>query len=218
MQAGPMVLVWVTNMVCLGSQPPEIREMAARIAPQVRIADDVDFFAAWDLDYAGMEAVKAAVDGADYARAKVELKAHFLQRREPRWRNNHWEMPAAPRGKASTHSLYKKAEEACAHRFRDWHFGGCYDRFGRAKAFDLATHRRDVCFVKDSYWIISDRLEAKGRHRYSQLFHFEPDRTVEVMGERQAGTADVGRANVVLVQADPVEARVIKGRKEPIQG
>ncbi|MDP6041341.1 MAG: alginate lyase family protein [Candidatus Latescibacteria bacterium] len=85
-------------------------------------------------------------------------------------------------------------------------------------AVDLATHRRDVCFVKDEYWIVSDRLCAPGEHHYSQLFHFEPDRDVQVLDEQRAGTVDLNRPNVVLIQADPVKAKVIVGQEHPLQG
>jgi len=96
--------------------------------------------------------------------------------------------------------------------------GHWFNRYGKDKSVDLATHRRDLCFVKNSYWIISDRLTAAGEHAYSQLFHFEPDRAVKVMAAGVAGTHDASRANVVLVQADPVPAQVITGSENPIQG
>ena len=127
------VLTLLADTVCLGSQPPEIREMAKRIVPKVRIADHAEFFVAWNLDYPGLEVVKAAVDGGDYERAKVALKAYLIQRRKPRWRGNHWEIPAKPQGKASEHSNHQKAEEARAHRFHDWQFG---DKIEAAFAVD----------------------------------------------------------------------------------
>ena len=98
------------------------------------------------------------------------------------------------------------------------HYGGWFNRFGKDHAAGLATHRRDICFVKNSFWIVSDRLAAAGEHRYSQLFHFLPDRTVRVLGAGRAGTDDPRRANVLLIQADRVEARTIEGQEEPIQG
>ncbi|MCK5804835.1 MAG: alginate lyase family protein, partial [Lentisphaeria bacterium] len=114
----------------------------------------------------------------------------------------------------------------------DWHSDdvfdlawGCYrelwsdyqDRWGK-KAFELATHHREICFVKNSYWIISDRLTATGEHTYSQLFHFMPDRTVRVLGADRAGTTDAKRANVVLLQVDPIAAQIITGQDEPPHG
>jgi hypothetical protein len=88
----------------------------------------------------------------------------------------------------------------------------------RAAAANLATHRRDIAFVKNSYFIVSDRLVSTGRHHYSQLFHFMPDRTAQVLGPDRAGTVDPARANIVMIQADPVPAQVIVGREDPAQG
>ncbi|NOZ23490.1 MAG: hypothetical protein GXP25_20635 [Planctomycetes bacterium] len=133
----------------------------------------------------------------------------------------------------------KKYASTDTPRENDWHSDGVFDlaygvydglwadlsnpqgrwnRFDKDQASPLATHRRDICFVKDSYWIISDRLTADGEHTYSQLFHFQPDRTVKVLGKDRAGTVDADRANVILVQADPIPARVIKGQEDPLQG
>ncbi|MCK5803828.1 MAG: alginate lyase family protein [Lentisphaeria bacterium] len=93
-----------------------------------------------------------------------------------------------------------------------------YDDLKGKKAFELGTHHREICFVKNSYWIISDRLTTPGAHTYSQLFHFMPDRTVCVSGADRAGTTDANRANVMLIQVDPITSQVIKGREEPPQG
>lgn len=92
------------------------------------------------------------------------------------------------------------------------------NQFGRKSSVDLATHRRDILFVKDSYWVVFDRLAADGEHTFEQLFHFEVGREVKVLTDRMAGTTDSERANIVIVQADPVSAQVIKGREEPHQG
>ena len=101
--------------------------------------------------------------------------------------------------------------------YYDGRWSDYLDRQGKM-ADALATHRRDVCFIKDRYWVVSDRLSAPGEHAYSQLFHFEPDRHVQVMDDRRAGTADGGRPNVLLVQADAAPARVVLGQEEPPQG
>lgn len=108
---------------CSAGQPPEIREMAQRIVPTVRLADEHEFFAAWDLGRPGLEQVREAVSKGDLAAAKGSLKAYFLQRRHPRWRVNHWDMPAKPRGSPEQHSRFKGGEEVLAHRFS----GGGHD-------------------------------------------------------------------------------------------
>ena len=99
------------------AQPPEVREMAQRIVPEVAIDSDEEFFAAWDLDYPGVEAVKAAVEAGDHPAAKIALKQYFLDRREPVWKRNHWDMPAEPQGEATAHSAYSAGEKILAHQF-----------------------------------------------------------------------------------------------------
>lgn len=44
------------------------------------------------------------------------------------------------------------------------------------------THRRAIVFVRPDYFIILDRLEADSPRRYSQLFHVNPNLTVEFHG------------------------------------
>lgn len=98
----------------------------------------------------------------------------------------------------------------------EWKYWVTY--FGKNSAVDLATHRRDVCFVRNSYWIISDRLVGEGEHTYEQLFHLRPERSARVLSDRSAGSTDADRPNVVLIQADPTPAEVVVGREDPPQG
>ncbi|MBT3376066.1 MAG: alginate lyase family protein [Lentisphaerae bacterium] len=95
---------------------------------------------------------------------------------------------------------------------------GWRNRFGGEKATPLATHRREILFVKDDYWIIVDRLRAQGEHEYEQLFHFEPGRRVVGRDGPYTGTADVDRANICFVQASPTRVDVVSGQEEPLQG
>ncbi|MBT3374966.1 MAG: alginate lyase family protein [Lentisphaerae bacterium] len=104
-------------------------------------------------------------------------------------------------------------------RWVDWRDSGhWFNHYGKDKAVDLAAHRRDICFVKDSYWIVSDRLTAEGTHTYSQLFHFEPGRTANVVSPGHARTLDPGRANIVIMQADPIAGQVVVGQEDPPRG
>ncbi len=100
--------------------------------------------------------------------------------------------------------------------YEDW--VGWSNKFGRDSAVKLASHRRDICFVKNSYWIISDRLVGEGEHSYEQLFHLRPGRAAQVLGEGMVASTDADRPNIALVQADAVSAEVIVGREEPPQG
>lgn len=90
--------------------------------------------------------------------------------------------------------------------------------FGRDKAKSLATHRRDICFVKDDYWVVSDRLTAEGTHTYEQLFHFEANRVLRLPKAGVAMTDNPERANIAIIQADAMVGKIIEGRDEPPQG
>ena len=71
MQAPAVLLTLLVASVAMAAQPPELVEMAKRIVPRVRIANDAEFFAAWNLDFPGMEAVKARVAAGEFAGASV---------------------------------------------------------------------------------------------------------------------------------------------------
>jgi len=105
-------------------------------------------------------------------------------------------------------------------RWVDWEqYVGWQNRFGADHARKLATHHREICFVKPDYWVITDRLSAPGEHTYSQLFHLPPDRTPAVLGRGRAGTQKPKRPNIVLIQADSdISAQIVRGREDPPQG
>lgn len=117
MRASILLLTATLSHAALAAQPPEVAEMAREVVPEVAIDSDEEFFAAWDLDHPGMEAVKAAVEAEDYPAAKVALKHYFLARREPPWKLNHWEMPEEPAGEATDYSQYDAGERILAHQF-----------------------------------------------------------------------------------------------------
>ncbi len=57
-----------------------------------------------------------------------------------------------------------------------------------------ATHVRSVLFIKGDYWIMRDRVETSGPHRYELKFHFDArcDPSIETgAGESVAGAASV---------------------------
>ena len=171
MRSVPWMLCAVALQAFAGSQPPEIRALAKRVVPKVRIATDAEFFAAWDLDRPGLEAVKAAVANGDYSQAKAALKGYFLNRRKPLWRTNHWQMPTNATGRPEQHTLYKQAEDALAHRFYDWQFGekidwNCYPMRTPAGAIDHEFSPSPVNFYHSRtlgklYWFSLDERYAK---------------------------------------------------------
>ncbi|MFO7946560.1 MAG: heparinase II/III family protein, partial [Armatimonadota bacterium] len=118
-----IILLSLICAVAMAAHPPEVKKVADEVVTEVAIDGDAEFFAAWNLEYPGLEAVKTAVENEDYDAAKVALKEYFLQRREPQWRISHWEMPEEPRGNAEDHSAYGEGEQILEHKFS----GGGYE-------------------------------------------------------------------------------------------
>jgi hypothetical protein len=52
-------------------------------------------------------------------------------------------------------------------------FAGAHD--GYARLADPVRHERRVLFVKGAYWVLGDRVESEGAHRYELNFHFAAD-------------------------------------------
>jgi|APSaa5957512622_1039677.scaffolds.fasta_scaffold05280_3 hypothetical protein len=84
----------------------------------------------------------------------------------------------------------------------------------------FAIHERKVFFVKPDYWILSDRVLGKGRHRVDSLFHFQASATAEVVEEDRSVRTVNGRAGLtILPVTEPgLEVRIASGEKEPLQG
>ncbi len=62
---------------------------------------------------------------------------------------------------------------------RDWiaharfdYFAGEHDGYLRLP--EPARHERSVLFLKGDYWVVRDRVETDGAHRYALHFHFAP--------------------------------------------
>ena len=67
----------------------------------------------------------------------------------------------------------------------------CYD----------AVHTRRIAFVADEYWVVEDRLTARGPHRYDLRFHLASDAWERVAVERRDGAHVVRAPGVALVLA-----------------
>lgn len=82
------------------------------------------------------------------------------------------------------------------------------------------VHGRKVFFAKPDYWILSDRLLGKGRHRVESMFHFQTSATAQIEeGERSVRTVN-GRAGLTILpisEAD-FEVRIVSGQQHPLQG
>jgi hypothetical protein len=53
------------------------------------------------------------------------------------------------------------------------YFSGTHD--GYARLATPAAHRRSILFLKRNYWIVRDRVQTNGAHRYDLHFHFAAD-------------------------------------------
>jgi hypothetical protein len=57
-------------------------------------------------------------------------------------------------------------------------FEGAHDGYERLK--DGATHVRSILFMKSDYWVVRDRVEARGAHRCELHFHFAANAVPEI--------------------------------------
>ncbi len=84
----------------------------------------------------------------------------------------------------------------------------------------FVDHDRRVLFVKPDYWILSDRLLGRGRHKAESLFHFQASATARVEPEDGSVRTVNGRAGLVILPAPgaELEVRIVKGQEDPLQG
>jgi hypothetical protein len=99
----------------------------------------------------------------------------------------------------------------------DW-IDAAHDGYQRLPA--PITHRRQVLFVKPSYWVVIDRLEGAGEHTLDWLFHFTPGQAVHLGAGGQAWAGAPGGPSLTLLPVSglALEAEIIAGATEPIQG
>lgn len=82
------------------------------------------------------------------------------------------------------------------------------------------SHRRAVLFVRPSYFVILDRLEARNTHRYAQLFHLNPvlQVTLDCLAVSTANPAAGPTVKIVPLGEDGLELRLHRGAVDPRQG
>jgi hypothetical protein len=82
-----------------------------------------------------------------------------------------------------------------------------------------ADHTRTMLFVPELGWVITDTIETDRPRDIEVLWHFHPDCTVEVDGEK-VYTNDKGKGNLMIMPAGDRELAVdiVKGTEEPVQG
>ena len=104
------------------------------------------------------------------------------------------------------------AEAAC----RTWLSHARFDLFegehdGYLRLAAPARHVRSVLFVKGDYWIVRDRVETGGAHRYELNFHFDPRSQVSIETANEAGTANDA---VATTHDAAAAATVVRARAE----
>ncbi len=101
-------------------------------------------------------------------------------------------------------------------RHFDWADGS---HNGYARLPGPITHRRQLLFVKDQYWILADWALGEGRHRYETLFHLTPwsNPALDASGVRTQSAVAPGLA-ILPVYPSETDAAVIFGETEPVQG
>jgi hypothetical protein len=84
----------------------------------------------------------------------------------------------------------------------------------------FVDHERKIWFAKPDYWILSDRLLGKGRHRAESMFHFQASATCDVEpGDNTVRTTN-GQAGLTILpsSAADLQVRIVSGQQDPLQG
>jgi hypothetical protein len=83
-----------------------------------------------------------------------------------------------------------------------------------------AIHTRTVVYVRDRFWVVSDRIETDRPRSIEALWHFSPDCSLVVDGRSVVTIdADVGNLRIVPVGGMRWKVGVVKGQERPsIQG
>jgi len=100
---------------------------------------------------------------------------------------------------------------------------GIHNRGGaRAEApIQGVVHTRALVFVRPDYWLVLDRVEGKGTHDVSALWHFTPMHVRIDTGAATVRTNRLSHANIELIcrgDWQKGELELVTGREEPVQG
>ena len=84
------------------------------------------------------------------------------------------------------------------------------------------THRRWVCYVDQTFWVICDRLEGSGVHTVENLLHFHPEVVVEQAALStefgHSGKLRRGDVKLQVLAWGQSEAKQYYGQQSPLQG
>ena len=97
---------------------------------------------------------------------------------------------------------------------------GVYDNDYGPKRDIGVKHERTVVFVRPDYWVVVDRLQAKGAHTYDILWHLNNDEAQQDPQSLAAWGADRDVANLMVTPAPTagLSMAIVKGRDEPVLG
>lgn len=104
-----------------------------------------------------------------------------------------------------------------------WYSSNEFDFFegehdGYERLAHPVRHQRKILFIKGEYWILSDILTGKGKHRFECLFHFPPGQVFLDTQDKSIVKCN-GQSNIKIVPLNnDIQAEVIEGCESPIQG
>ncbi len=91
---------------------------------------------------------------------------------------------------------------------------------GYLRLSDPVRHRRVVAVLSEGVVLVYDRLEARGAHRYAQVWPFHPSLDVTQASRRSFHATHRGDMRLVidLVASAPAHARLARGQERPLAG
>jgi len=123
---------------------------------------------------------------------------------------------------AESPEVYRRPIEARWHTSANFDFAEGFYRQGYGGRVKNVVHRREVIFVRGAgLWIVTDHVDASGRHRYSQIWKFSPEYGQEQVaadsGKQMIRTSDPKGPNVELHHFAParLQYRGHYGEKDP---
>jgi hypothetical protein len=81
------------------------------------------------------------------------------------------------------------------------------------------THRRDIVYVKNDYFVVADTINGSGRHEVELLFHLSPGSMPQILSESTHVRYPNGATLNILSEGQRQrDISIIEGQREPIQG
>lgn len=82
-------------------------------------------------------------------------------------------------------------------------------------------HTRDIMFIKDKFWIVTDLLEPQDKdeyNRYEQRWHFLPEAKIQIDPETMVLETTAFRANMKIYPVDPYDYEPVENYNEDATG